>query len=636
MLRRPWFATATTCLVATGLVYVAAAPGFPHGLRKPAPGTVAAVAVFVLALLGLARLAGPRRLWATVPALFVPLFGLALVKIWLVSGQQLQAIAFASHDDELFANLGHALVHGDWLGTYNSLTLAKGPFYPMYLAACRLVHLPLPLAQHLLYVLACATLLAALRPLVARPVVLVALYAVLLFNPMSYASAVLRVIRDGIYPAETLLVISCLVGLYGYRDRPLRQLAGWAVGLGLALAAFWLTREEAVWLAPAGALLLGAFVLRLVVSRPAWWAARLALLVMPVALWGGAEAVICAINQHKYGVYTSCEHREANFLAAYGALCRVEHDNWQRFVPVPREVRERIYAVSPTFKELQPILEGELGRRWQGWSRDNCADTPPGEIARGWFSWALRNAVLDAGYYKDGKTASAFYARLADEVNRACDSGRLPAGPRRDTMMPRWRQEHLEVFPSTYVRACGLLVTFAGFDPQAGPSGGHPNAMALFRNLTKARLSAGANEPPGLSPWDETKLAILRGIGTCYQRAVPWAALVAAAAFLAALLVAAVRRRGNYLLVLEAALLVAVLARLGVLTLMEISTGPILNPLYLASAYPLLLAFIGLGTVIFFPGVARIRVGFSHGGAAPKVYEAGSAVEGKERPHAAA
>ena len=138
------------------------------------------------------------------------------------------------------------------------------------------------------------------------------------------------------------------------------------------------------------------------------------------------------MNWAKYGIYTTCEFRWPKFVAAYGALSRVEHHPWTRYYLLPRETRQRIYAVSPAFRELEPTLEGPPGKAWAAIGHDYYYKGGDDDIVGGWFMWALRDAVAAAGHYRSGKAAALFYGRLANEVNRACDAGLLEAGPRRD------------------------------------------------------------------------------------------------------------------------------------------------------------------------------------------------------------
>jgi len=74
------------------------------------------------------------------------------------------AFADGPHGDALYAALALALLNRDWLGSYTSLTLVKGPFYSMWLAFNALLGAPLLVSQAVLYLLAGLLPLGALAP----------------------------------------------------------------------------------------------------------------------------------------------------------------------------------------------------------------------------------------------------------------------------------------------------------------------------------------------------------------------------------------------------------------------------------------------------------------------------------------
>ena len=76
---------------------------------------------------------------------------IAACSLWIRSGFALTAMPVYKHDDELFVRLAHYLAAGQWLGPYDNLTLAKGTFYPMFIAASFWASVPLKIAEHLLY-----------------------------------------------------------------------------------------------------------------------------------------------------------------------------------------------------------------------------------------------------------------------------------------------------------------------------------------------------------------------------------------------------------------------------------------------------------------------------------------------------
>src|SRR4051812_22443952 len=68
---------------------------------------------------------------------------LTAVKLWLTAAQTIYAIGPAFHDDRLFVELAARVLQGEWLGPYNQFTLAKGPLFPLFIAAMFKLGVPL-------------------------------------------------------------------------------------------------------------------------------------------------------------------------------------------------------------------------------------------------------------------------------------------------------------------------------------------------------------------------------------------------------------------------------------------------------------------------------------------------------------
>jgi len=90
---------------------------------------------------------------------------LTIIKLWMVNDQPISALGEAGHDDRLFINLARNIINSEWLGDYDQLTLAKGSFYPMWIAAIFFTSIPLLLSQQLLYIFACLVAAIAIKPL---------------------------------------------------------------------------------------------------------------------------------------------------------------------------------------------------------------------------------------------------------------------------------------------------------------------------------------------------------------------------------------------------------------------------------------------------------------------------------------
>jgi len=432
---------------------------------------------------------------------------LTLVKLWLVGGQTLQALGTYAYDDLLFLNLAKSIMSGNWLGPYSEATLVKGPFYSLWVAAVSSAGIPLQLAQHMLYIAACLTMVVALRPIVTgRP--LLFLYAILLFNPMSYTDdGATRVLRDGIYPALTMLLVASAVGFLARIQEGTKQQFVWLILLGLVAAMFSLTREEGIWMAPFVILVMGYAAIQMFLTRPLPWR-RLLLLSVPLMIWFVAVNGVAAMNAIHYGIFRTVDVKAPGFLAAYGALTRIKHSEFRPTIPVPEEVREKIYEVSPAFSELRPILEGEEGAGWKGrgWSHEGRFShwdwgDEGFDMHGGIFMWALRGAVALKDYYASAQAAEGYYRRLADEVNSACENGKLDCGPERATLMPVWQKAYNKPLFYTFLRAFDFTISFEGFKPEPFLSRGPRGVLQQFSDITYEELFLASKGQLNLRGW---------------------------------------------------------------------------------------------------------------------------------------
>jgi hypothetical protein len=298
------------------------------------------------------------------------LLAITSVKMWLDEALALRAESSQSMDDALYARLAASLLRGEWLGPYDWLTLAKNPGYPLWLAAVHRLGLPLLLAQGALYAAAGLLFVRQLRRLGVSRVLVVCVYAMYELNTF----VEIRLLREGIY--GSLLVLIAAAGASLLADqREGRVGIGSAVGLGLALSAAWITREESVALLPMVAVFLAPAALS--VFRADRWRERLGKVAVPAVPFAVVATVAAAIafqNFRTYGVARVNDVQSGSFPAAVGAIQRVRHLRPTPYLPVPADVRARLYRVSPAYASLAPFLDGPLGSvaRRESWRRTTC------------------------------------------------------------------------------------------------------------------------------------------------------------------------------------------------------------------------------------------------------------------------
>jgi len=361
----------------------------------------------------------------------------------------------ASHDDGLYINLGRHLAEGEWLGHYNQFTLAKGPGFPLFLAASNLLGFPESLSRALFHCAAIVFFTIVLHRFIGSVLLSGLMFTLLIWHPVSLSVFTLRVFREQIYYGQVLILLAALaVTLFGARSN--KERIGCAVLAGAMWGWLWLTREEGIWILPGVAL--AAFAAALYGYRENRLKVVLGSLLIVAATFMTTHIAFRSVNWWVYGKFVGVEDVEPNFVSALGALNSVRSGGVVPYVSITREARQRVYAVSPAFASLSNYFEGDGGA---GWARVSCEAQPSscGEIGAAWFFFALRDAAAKAGHYKSPSSASSFYARLAREISAACERGALQCSSQMVALMPAWTWQQLtERVPELSREALDLLL----------------------------------------------------------------------------------------------------------------------------------------------------------------------------------
>jgi hypothetical protein len=369
------------------------------------------------------------------------------------------------HDDGLFMTLGRSLAEGKWLGRFSQFTLMKGPGYPAFLAINNWLGIPLSLGHALFHCFAITLFVAVCHRFIKSHLISGVFFALLLWHPISLSGEILRVFREEIYYAQTLLVLGLMLWVLfcTIHSQPRHRYAAFA---GAILGWFWLTREEGVWIVPALGLMALVAVLRIFRNRwdmlryprAAFKDPRLrglaVALAIAIGVFAATQTAFSSVNWFVYGKFVGVDFKEENFQRALRAIDSVRSGGTKPFVSITHAAMKRVDAVSPAFASLAPYF----GKGWETWG---CQFYPSacGEFGSGWFMWALRDAASSTGHYSSPREASEFFGRLADEISAACKGGKLECKPQLIAEMPpiRWPDIIRRMLPR-YVDAFHLLI----------------------------------------------------------------------------------------------------------------------------------------------------------------------------------
>lgn len=370
---------------------------------------------------------------------------LVVFKLWLVHTEEIYGSA-TEYDALWYVG---AAKHWYWGAPYSWTAFVRPPAYPLFIALVHSVGFPLRIAIELLQIAAYLVLITAFRKVAVPRAICLLAFAVMVLHPATWWLNNYTM-SDNFYSAMLPLAVGGLLLTLFTRKY------GHALWTGAALAVLWNTREESILIPPMLAVFFAIGLIRQR-SETGSWKASIASWSKPAGLLLGILALlVLAVNAANYRAFQSFTKSEFNsppFKAVFKALLRIKPSRIQRYIAVPSESLQKAFEVSPTFAQLKPQFEGELGYNWQNPARDTLGVSEYGP----WFMWALRNVAAKTGFHTDPATANRFYSTAAAEINRACDEGRLPSRFVLSSFLDPGALTFLDSMPESYGKTVALF-----------------------------------------------------------------------------------------------------------------------------------------------------------------------------------
>ncbi|MEM9903643.1 MAG: hypothetical protein AAF921_01270 [Cyanobacteria bacterium P01_D01_bin.44] len=444
--------------------------------------------------------------------LTVGIAAITILVVILTSRQGISARPDQFPDARLFLNNAISITQGNWLGNYSSLTFVKGPFFPIFLAINFYLGLPILITQNLLYLLSGLLFIKSVQDYIKSNLYLLVIFCIYAFNPYFFAWT--RITREPLYTSLTVLVIASTIGssntfinnahINNSQPNLRSRFSIWNIILGISLGAFWMTREERIWLLPFVIGLPIALITLIKLASLKQFRQNRSLpkntclkndslntlksiLAIGLVFFLTLTPVLTA-NYIKYGALYITEMQSPTFKAAYGALMRVKTEAWHPYISISKEARQKLYTISPSFKKLQPFLDGHSLSPWAraGCERYGVCD----DIAGGWFVWAFRFAVEAAGFYTSPQTASNYFKALTQEINDACLANKIDCYAQRNSLAPRFDIRYIKPFSTNYLKGFKKLVR-NDFSPSFAEkaSEGSPEEIRLFESFLYTRAN---------------------------------------------------------------------------------------------------------------------------------------------------
>ncbi|PLK49127.1 hypothetical protein [Uliginosibacterium sp. TH139] len=411
---------------------------------------------------------------------------LVILRIALSSRLPSYILAGTPHDDGWVVGRAVSIINGDWLGGYDQYTLIKGAFSPLLMAFTALFGVTYSGLNTAIYCLACFVFVASVRPVIKNHWFLLLMFAILLFNPLTYAMETgQRIYRNGIGQWEILLAFGGLIAVLFRRHADWKVLLKWGLVSGFALGAFMQTREDGAWIYPFVIGVIASTVLLYLVEQRSG-KKKILVFFVPVFVAVVLNLAMAFVNYKTYGALVLNDRNGGNFSRVAGDLYAISPDPEEdalykseeykgKYYNIYVSTMEKAFVASPTLNSASKSIR-EAIQMWANWE-----DIKNGQLSTDHMLFALRDGVKGAGYYKSLPETEAFYEKVHEELKAAFDKGLLvkqgfPVSP----LMKRLQRGDVGKALSLMPKAAKDVVTFAGVSAVDFPPVGPPEGIREF------------------------------------------------------------------------------------------------------------------------------------------------------------
>lgn len=402
--------------------------------------------------------------------LWTGIFLLVLLKLILVSGGVVQMV-YSPHDDGLYVSRAFHLLTDGGLGPYDARLLVKVPGVSLWLAGIRLLGVPYLLSINLLFALAGVYFIAALQRCNINHALLLLVFALYLFNPVTMDHQWFRVMREPLSISLLVLMLGSMVFVLAHLREGRLPGIHW-IFLAFVFAFAVLVREEDRMLYGLLAMFMAIVLWQ---SWSGWrtrrWVLRTGLLVMLGApfifSYTGNIAMKAYVERH-YGAPVIHDFGEGEFPRLIAAIRSVESRKDNRHVMVTQEALGKIRMAVPNFAPVIDRLPPPAPTSYSCERFKVCS-----EWTNGWMLFWIKDAAFQAGLTPTLPAGQAYFRSIRHEIVRACEEGKLKCTDKGAGLLPpfelRWTRAFLQEAAGIFHMMMMPGIGLAGAPPETYP-----------------------------------------------------------------------------------------------------------------------------------------------------------------------
>ncbi len=308
------------------------------------------------------------------------------------------------YDDALMMSKLFSLIDGKYFGIYNALTLVKGCIYPLVLFIAYKLHISYSIFLTILYILSCIYFTLSLKSITKRKWILVVIYIVLLFNPVSYSIELLqRLYRNSLSIIEILFFLGVIFRILTNKKESVYNY----IFLGLIISIMYLTKEENIWVF---VILFLVYIYKLYKKHKF---KNIMYYLIPLFEIIICLNIVCLINYKYYKIYTYNELNKSEFKKAYTNILKIKDENNKYNVPITKNTLYKLYEKTTVFN----LNKKNIDLMYEMGAEEN------GEIYSGNMVWYFKSFVFAANQFKSGEESERYFYYLNKEIEELFKKG---------------------------------------------------------------------------------------------------------------------------------------------------------------------------------------------------------------------
>lgn len=340
-----------------------------------------------------------------------------IIKFYIVSDNEILALN-KPHDELWYIN---SASNAYWLAEYNHMAFIHLPAYPLFIFVVNLIGIPLRIAIEIFYIFSALCFCLVLFKVGLSKISTLFLYFLIIFNPISF-NLFDHTLAEVFYSPLLMFSLSSIILLFVSKNKKYWFILSIIVGLSFSF--LWFTRDENILIILFFVLILFVlifFFTKKKISKTYFFEKIKFLFLIPILTIMSTIIFVYTLNFIFFKSFSASDLHNKNYKAAYNALQSIKTSKSIRYVPVTSEARHLAYEVSPTFKQLEPILEDDANWGYYWTKLEHNIDN---EIASGWWYWVFRDAVYNSGS-NTLDSSNHTYFQINKEINKAFKNNKL-------------------------------------------------------------------------------------------------------------------------------------------------------------------------------------------------------------------